>query len=216
MSENKQLSFDRIQAEFFDEIAIDFSAPPPEDAAINLKRIIEMMAIQKDSRILDVGTGQGVLIPYFIKAGAQPGNILACDLSAEMVTRARQKNSEIQFYIGNVIDIDPTMVKELTGRSEILFDKVVFNACFGNFEDGSHVLRLIKKNLSGKAEIIISHPLGAKFVKFLNKREAHIVPNLLPNQEDMLSLAEASGYKCIELIDDEDFYFAKLIPLIND
>ena len=56
------------------------------------------------TRILDVGTGAGVLIPYFETLGAAQGNVTGVDVSPGMLEVARRRYPEATFWEGDVVD----------------------------------------------------------------------------------------------------------------
>jgi SAM-dependent methyltransferase len=55
---------------------------------------------------LDVGCGYGVLVPYLLKVGVQPTQILGIDLSSEMIKNAQSLYPNIQFKVTNFMDND--------------------------------------------------------------------------------------------------------------
>jgi ubiquinone/menaquinone biosynthesis C-methylase UbiE len=75
--------------EFFDCQARDWDATRPRDVGPRLARVIGEAKLLPKQRVLDVGTGTGVLIPLIFEAVGPSGEITALDFSSEMLGAAR-------------------------------------------------------------------------------------------------------------------------------
>ena len=56
---------------------------------------------------------------------------------------------------------------------------------FGNLFDQEKALQIIGENLKQNGKVIISHPLGRKFVSQLQEKSPSIVPYSLPTREEI-------------------------------
>jgi ubiquinone/menaquinone biosynthesis C-methylase UbiE len=204
-------AFEVIQSEFFDKIAESFTQTPPELVLRKIERIIQLSEISEIDKVFDIGTGQGILIPYFQNKGVEDSKIIACDLSSEMIRLAKNKFPNIKFLLKNANDFSLNEIRLITQIKDFAFTRIFFNACFGNFTEPQETLKKMRVLLNPQiGRIIISHPLGSKFVSFLNQREPHIVPNLLPEYEDIKYLSKSVGLEIKTFISEEEFYFCQL------
>jgi ubiquinone/menaquinone biosynthesis C-methylase UbiE len=196
-----RLSHDEMQAAYFDERSDWFLQPIPEEIRERTRQIIREAQLTPLSRVLDVGTGAGVLIEHIIAAGVPEHQIVGCDLSTAMLANAKSKYPAVEFWQGDVVDFPETFGS---------FDAVTINACFGNFFDQEKVIDRLSKLLSPRGCILISHPLGARFVAQLHAGEPHIVPHLLPDAKLLESWAVKYGLSVEKLIDEPKLYVALL------
>jgi ubiquinone/menaquinone biosynthesis C-methylase UbiE len=81
----KQKDFFNEKARIWDEITVH-----------NLEKvqyIAELLGIHSDDRILDIGTGTGIMIPFYEKYLVD-GSVVAVDYSEKMIEMARSKYPE--------------------------------------------------------------------------------------------------------------------------
>jgi Methylase involved in ubiquinone/menaquinone biosynthesis len=199
-----------MQSHYFDDKADIFVAPIPEDIQDLTKSIVLSAKLGKASRVLDVGTGAGVLVGHFLEEGLSPENIVGCDLSAEMLRNAQDRYPKVTFWQGDIVDLAGSVDRQLPERLQA-FDAVFFNACFGNMWDQEETLSGALKLLAPGGKIVISHPLGNKFVDSLHRNEPHIVPHLLPDCELVSSWRDRLGFEVEHFEDRGDFYLVILV-----
>lgn len=89
---------------YFDDIAPRWDAVTPSDP--DKLRCLVTLCARPGDRVLDVGCGTGVMIPYLLEKS--PSFLLAVDISPAMINIAREKfgDTDARFYCGDVMDID--------------------------------------------------------------------------------------------------------------
>ncbi len=194
-------SHDSVQSEYFNERVNFFCQPIPADVQERTKKIVATANLDKDSWVLDVGCGIGALFGHFLEAGVLEENITGCDLSREMLKFAKERFPHAKYFQGDIIDFPANLPH---------FDAIFFNACFGNIYDQKAALQKAIALLKPKGVVIISHPLGANFVKGLHENEPHIVPHLLPSQEALTAWASELSLQVSSYVDTELCYIAAL------
>lgn len=199
-----------MQSHYFDDKAEIFVKPIPPDIQDLTKSIVQSAKLKKSAKVLDVGTGAGVLVGYFLEEGLSPENIVGCDLSAEMLRNAGSRFPQVTFWQGDIVDLAGSIESQLPRRLQA-FDAVFFNACFGNMWDQEETLSAALKLLLPKGKIVISHPLGNKFVGSLHRNEPHIVPHLLPDYELASNWRDRLGFEVEHFEDRGDFYLVILV-----
>lgn len=185
-----------LQANSFDRSAHLFESPLPPEVLDRLAAVVEAAQVEPGSAILDVGTGTGVLLPYILLR--EPGLVVACDLSAEMLRRARARfGHRVQFFQADVIDLPSELGP---------FDRIFCNGMFGNFYDQGLAIVAMAAMLKLGGRLVISHPLGRGFVHRLHQENPELVPHELPEEEPLRQMLEQVGLALIHFTDQPGFY----------
>ncbi len=192
-------SHNHYQQRIFAEEADRFCVPIPGEVEERLQRIVAAAGLGGGERVLDVGTGTGVLIPHIEKYPV--AEVVGCDLSPAMLARAREQHRKATFWEGDVVDLPESL-----GR----FDAVFLNAMFGNVWDQRATLQSVTGRLRTGGRICISHPLGARFVAELNHLDPRRTPHLLPDRQRLRVLARGIPLETLQTCDEEDFYLLVL------
>ena len=158
-----------------------------------------MAALSRGERVLDVGTGTGVLIPHIRQYGID--EVVGCDLSAVMLARAQEQHDGVTFWLGDVIDLPESL-----GR----FDVGFLNAMFGNVWDQRAMLQKVTGMLRTGGRICISHPLGSRFVAELSHGDPRRTPHLLPDQQQLHVLIRGIPLEVVHSCDEKDLYLLVL------
>lgn len=187
------------QRQVFDKKVEFFRQPIPEDVQLRTEQIVDAANLKLGDRVLDVGTGTGVLIPHIQRFGVW--EIIGCDLSEPMLAEARMRYPEVQFWCGDVVDFPSEL-----GR----FDAVFFNAVFGNMWDQRQTLSVSTKLLTEGGRIIISHPMGAAFAEKLAAEDPKMVPHPLPDKERLADLIRELPLTVEIFRDEKDLYLCVL------
>ena len=188
----------RRQEAAFDQVADEFLKPIPADIVARTAVIAASAAIRPGHAVLDVGTGTGVLLPAVLRA--QPARVVACDLSARMLERARERfEPAVIFVKADVVDLAPALGP---------FDRVFCNAVFGNFYDQTQALRAIRGLLKPRGRLVISHPMGRDFVRWLMQHNPEMVRHELPDESRLRQMCAAAGLRVLRFVDEPDLYIA--------
>ena len=161
-----------------------------------MEGIVAEAAIQQGESVLDVGTGTGALIPIILTYC--PARVVGCDLSGEMLRRARRRFSDrATFYQRDVLEL----ARELEP-----VDVVIFNACFSNMYDQGDAAHSAADLLSPGGRLVISHPMGLDFIRHLHQEDPRMVPRLLPNEQEACSLVRSIGLEVLSFTDEPLLY----------
>jgi hypothetical protein len=91
-----------------------------------------------------------------------------------------------------------------------MFDVIFFNACFGNFFDPDATIEKASGLLKTGGTIIISHPLGNRFVACLKEANPSLVMRLLPARPELAKFEASYGLTLNVFENEPDFYLALL------
>ena len=191
---------DSRKRRFFDERAKVWD----EISVHNLEKvhyIIKLLGIQGNDRILDVGTGTGILIPFY-EGYLVDGGIVAMDHSEKMIEVARSKYPEerhplVSYMISDVYEL----------RHDAEFDLVVCYSCFPHFVDQPLAIRILSRVLRKGGRLAVAHSDSVKKINEIHmKGGVEIGKDFLPNMELLKQMMEESGLSVTFERDDESYF----------
>ncbi|MFR9070478.1 methyltransferase domain-containing protein [Paeniclostridium hominis] len=191
------------QRDFFDNIAKEWdNIIEVNEEKINT--LLSKLDIKENERVLDVGTGTGVLIP-FIKKLNKNGYIRGVDFSNGMLEVARKKYKHIQNLDFEIIDVENEVIKEK-------YNKIILYSMFPHIENKTKTIKtLVKNNLSENGKLMIAHSNSREFLNNMHKEkneavsEARLIP--IDNQ---VKLFEDIGLNVVEAFENDQMYYLVL------
>lgn len=166
-----------------------------------LEKLVPQFGLTSGQKILDVGTGTGVLIPHLTKAVEPDGSVTAIDFSEKMVQKCNKKHS----YLKNV-KVKVGNIEETTFQPES-FDAVI---CFGVFPHLDHkekALHNINNTLKAEGKLVIAHALSTKELKAHHKNASSaVMHDTLPEKAEMTQLLQQTGFTHISIKDEPGLY----------
>lgn len=132
-----------------------------------------------NGRVLDVGCGPGVLVPYLTKAGVAPKQIVGTDLSPEMIRNARSQHRGVGFVACDFLKAfdDPDG-----------FDGVIFCSALHDLPDPVSALQKAKSLLRPGGKLVILHAQGSSHVLGQVKANPVMVKRALPSGRELEEL----------------------------
>jgi demethylmenaquinone methyltransferase/2-methoxy-6-polyprenyl-1,4-benzoquinol methylase len=173
-----------------------------EDIGPRLARVASSGRISGGNRVLDVGTGTGILIPYILDMLGDEGTILAIDISSGMLAVARKKfpQQNVEFLEADVSE---------TNFPDGSFDRIFCNSVFPHFSDKHSTLLELKRLLAPGGVLVISHPIGREAVNNIHRDAGDVVAeDRVLKAADMKALLESAGFSEVSVVDEPDFYLA--------
>ncbi|MFA6769080.1 MAG: class I SAM-dependent methyltransferase [Parabacteroides sp.] len=189
-----------MQKEFFNKNAEQWDVISVHD----LKRvdyITSLLKLKGEERIMDVGTGTGIMIPFYEKY-LTSGSVLAVDYSENMVAMAKKKypfkeHFMIRFEVKDLYDIDSFMA----------FDTIVCYSCFPHFPDQSLAVSILCKALKYGGKLMISHSCSRDKINQVHRTGGEVISkDYLPCMETMKKLFVDNGLEILFTQDDEDYF----------
>lgn len=191
------------QREFFDSRAEGWEEKCyPPDIRTRLRELVQEFDIAPGARVLDVGTGPGVLNPYLRELAGTEGIIVAFDLSGNMIRQARKKRLTPLdlFFQGDA------QAMALPGGS---FDHVICFAAFPHFSDPLTALRELRRVARSGAEVVIAHLLSREELARHHGSHDAVADDVLPPEPAMRELFTLVGLEETRIIDRPGRYVAR-------
>lgn len=192
------------QVEFFNKIAKEWdSIIEVNEEKINL--LLSKLDIKSNERILDVGTGTGVIIP-FIKALNKGGYIKGVDISTGMLNIAKEKYKNLDNIEFEIKDVEEEEIYEK-------YDKIILYSMFPHLENKTKTVKtLINKNLNKNGKLIIAHSNSREFLNNMHKEKDKSVSKarLIP-VNNQRKIFEKNGLKVLEAFENDQIYYLVLV-----
>lgn len=193
MTNPKQKDFFNEKAEVWDEITVH-----------NLEKvqyITELLGIHSSDRILDIGTGTGIMIPFYEKYLVD-GSVVAMDYSEKMIEIARSKYPERGHPMVSYIVSD---VYELKYDSK--FDLVVCYSSFPHFVDQPLAIKILSKALRKGGRLVVAHSDSVKKINGVHMNGGIEIENdFLPSMKLLKQMMKESGLTVTFERDDESYF----------
>jgi ubiquinone/menaquinone biosynthesis C-methylase UbiE len=175
-----------------------------------LDEFVPKFGLRLGQKILDMGTGTGILIPFLLKAIGPSGSITAIDYAEKMVIRCGEKFS----HLSNVLILKQDVENlDLNPNS---FDAVTCFGLFPHIENKEKALHNLNRVLKPGGKLIIAHALSSLEIKNHHHKAPRIVLNdVLPEESDMKKILVKSGFNEITIEDKPGYYLCKSIKTIH-
>jgi SAM-dependent methyltransferase len=194
LTEEEINRINEAQRGFFGGLVNVFDPPLPEGVPERLEQIVASAEINKGDRVLDVGSGTGILIPLI--RVYEPEIIFACDLSEVMLARLKE-----HYPYAHAIAAD---LRDLTLQADSL-DGVFMNACYPNIVDKQSSFANIARMMKAGGRLVISHPMGKSFIDSLKEKSPFPLDDF-PEQPEAERLLEPHGFEIQRFIDEARLY----------
>lgn len=165
-----------------------------------VRYITELLGIRGDDRILDIGTGTGVMIPFY-EGDLVDGTVVAVDYSEKMIEMARSKYPEekhkVSYLVSDLYDL----------RFDEEFDLVVCYSCFPHFVDQPLAIEILSRAMRKGGRLVVAHSDSAKRINGVHMNGGvEISDDFLPSMERLKRMMGVNGLKVSFERDDESFF----------
>jgi demethylmenaquinone methyltransferase/2-methoxy-6-polyprenyl-1,4-benzoquinol methylase len=191
--------------EFFNEIAYSWDNRFCNEKLFTfLEEAVPKFGLSKGNRVLDVGTGTGVLIPFLLDSVGPSGHITAIDFAEKMIEICKAKYA-------NYPNVNCALqsIERLDFPAES-FDIVTCFGLFPHIENKKEALDRINQVLKPSGRLIIAHALSSSEISAHHHNTSPIVAHdVLPDSQNMRRLLKQSGFINILVQDRTGSYVCK-------
>lgn len=166
-----------------------------------LKTLVPKFSLAGGQKVLDLGTGTGVLIPYLVREVGSSGLIVAVDFAEKMVEICKNKYSSL-----SNVKIELQNVEELDFPNDY-FDAVTCFGLFPHIENKQKALSQIGRVLKPGGKLIIAHAISSHELKIHHHNVSSIVANdVMPSEKEMKQLLKNAGFENTNIKDQRGYY----------
>lgn len=188
------------QREFFEERAAHWDDTCLHDVG-KVSYIVGLLGLRDGMSVLDVGTGTGVMIPFYLEAMSE-GHVAAVDYSEAMIAVAKSKNPESERLSYRVQDI-----YSMTDESE--YDRVVCYSCFPHFPDPIGAIAVLSRALSPGGLLCIAHSSSRDHINAVHREGGEVISaDYLPPASIMAKMLMDAALEVVFTRDDDEYYIA--------
>jgi len=184
---------------YFNQKADIWDETIAEKDTAKLKLMAERLNIEPGSRLLDVGTGTGVFIPFLLSIIGENGQITAIDIAEEMLEKARAKG-----FKGNIDFLHASI-------AETPFDDEAFNAAvcystFPHFQDKPKALKEIHRVTKRGGKLLICHTSSRAQINQIHREIPDVKNDIIPDESEMRVMLQEAGFTDITIDDNSVSY----------
>lgn len=173
----------------------------PPEVRRRLLNLLPDFGVQSGERVLDIGTGSGILIPYLLERAGNKGRVCALDLSFEMVRQARLKI----YSIGDIVM--RADVHQLPFKNES-HDRVICFAAFPHFSRPREALGEMSRVLAPGGTLVVAHLMSRRELAAHHGTHSAVARDLLPDAADFRKMFEDANLTSPRIVDEPGRYLA--------
>ena len=197
MSQSEQEFFNCL-AEGWDDLR--------SDDRLKIEDLANMVGFVEGDRVLDIGSGTGVLLPFMKNVVGDRGLITAIDFATNMISRAEEKHrhlSGITYIVDDIMEF----------QSEMLFDKAVCLNFFPHAADKLAFMLRIRELLIPYGTLVIMHDLSRAAVNGIHQSSEIVKNDRLPEGSKVAEMLAEAGYEVKMVLDNDELYFIKAVKI---
>lgn len=191
-----------ISRQFFNEKASDWDETPRSNAAHQLEAMIARLDLREGTRVLDVGTGTGVFVPYVKRKIGPTGHVACVDFALEMLMIAKSKDAH-----GCMMPVCAEI--ETVGFKPETFDAIVCYSTFPHFHDKPLALRNMHDLLKNGGRVFICHTASREHINNIHLHIPDFQDHLIPEYDAMVAMMKDAGFKRVSVEERDDSYLAQ-------
>lgn len=185
--------------EFFNSMAEKWDNTVSHDEG-KIRSILNMADLKGGCKVLDVGTGTGVMIPFLHSHTGNTGKIIAVDVAEKMIEVARNKFcfENVEFIAEDVLEM---------GFPDDFFDCIMCYSMFPHFSDKKAAVEKLAKHLKKGGKFVICHSQSREAINNLHKEASKVVKDdRLPPVDQIKEYYNDAAMETISIVDNDDMY----------
>ncbi len=198
------------KTDYFSEIGHDWDniVGNDDERVRAIGEVFHMIDMAQNNTVLDVGCGNGVLIPIIQSYIGNNGKIIAVDAAAGMIETAKKKHEHfgnIQFRVDSIETID---------LPENHVDIILCFAVFPHIDHKEDALKRFHEILKPDGALYIFHMSDTRSLNdFHGALDAPVRGDLMPERDELETMLNTASFTMDSYIDKEGLNFVKAIPM---
>jgi len=167
-----------------------------------LRMMAKRLTLAQDARVLDVGTGTGVFVPYIQSMLGGGGQVICVDFAFLMLEIAQKKNgkNDIEHICAEI---------ETVGFAGNIFDAVVCYSTFPHFHEKQQALENINCLLKPGGRMFICHTASREGINEIHRKIPSLKDHLIPENVAMWEMLTAAEFDEVDIMDNIDSYLVE-------
>lgn len=184
--------------EFFNGLAYKWDEMCHHDDK-KIRKILELADIKKESKILDIGTGTGILISYLLEKS--PAKLVGVDISENMIEVAKEK------YKGKSVEF---VVSDIMEFNDCGYDYIFIYSAYPHFKDKEKLFEHLSKLLNPEGKVVIAHSQSRDEINHVHSKSEVVKEDVLLSTDENVKII--NRYLVAEkTIDNEEMYYIEAI-----
>ncbi len=187
-----------MERDFFDENAHHWDEIAIHDLDV-VRFLADSLELEGHESILDVGTGTGIMLPFYRER--TDGPVTAVDFSSSMLKVAESKYPAkeygIEYVVSDVYEYSPNKT----------FDVIVCYSCFPHFEDKPGAIAHLASMLPKGGKLMISHGCSRDHINRVHENGGEVIrEDHLPDMPHLRAMIEENGMNTFAEFDDDRMF----------
>ena len=192
----------RNDREFFNSLAESWDSTRAHKPGL-LTQLVKRTGIQPNQRVLDIGCGTGVLIPYLHAAVGEKGTIVGIDIADNMVKIAAAKAAPFANVTLQRADV-------IGYRSPQRFDHVTCLNFFPHMQDKAAFFRqVLDECLIPGGWLHVFHDLSRAQVNAIHGESKTVKDDRLASSDAVGGMFVTAGFQAVTWHEDQACYFVQ-------
>ncbi len=187
------------EIDFFDRLAPTWDENEVRSTPERIRSALSKLPLASGQKVLDLGTGTGVLIPYLCEIIGETGSVTGIDLSEGMLSLARHKSGYLPNVTFHKIDFEE---EQIPGQ----YDIVLLYSVYPHLHSPRATFEwLFKMNINPGGVIVIAFPSDEKFINDIH-HERKSESDHLPPTGVLAEIISRWGFTTEVVADTSDEY----------
>jgi demethylmenaquinone methyltransferase/2-methoxy-6-polyprenyl-1,4-benzoquinol methylase len=192
----------QISRQYFNNAASRWDETVRNNDPVKLQELIERLTFPPDAKVLDVGTGTGVFVPYIQGKLNSRGRVTCVDFAFHMLEIAQKKN-------GNAGVEQVCAEIETVGFTGSVFDVAVCYSVFPHFHEKLLALENIRNLLKAGGRVFICHTTSRDEINAIHYKIPDLRDHLIPKEDTMRKMLASAGFDEVSITDTAGYYLAE-------
>ena len=184
--------------EFFNNLAYKWDEICHHDDK-KIRKILDLAEIKENSKILDIGTGTGIVISYLLEKS--PSKLVGVDISENMIEVAmkKYKDKNVKFIVSDIMDFN-----------EDKYDYIFIYSAYPHFKDKEKLFEHLSNLLNNDGKIVIAHSQSRDEINHVHSKIDVVKEDVLLPVEDNVKIIN-KYLKANKTVDNSEMYYIEAI-----